>query len=499
MTTALVYPHQLFARQPALFYPKPDRVLLVEDPLFVSQYAFHIQKLLLHRLSMDHYAASLAERGLVVERIYHRDLEESASIARYLKRGSTVVAVDPVDDWLEQAIRRACDSAKAKLDLRPTPMFLSDEALIARHFDAANASPSMAAFYRDQRTRRELLLTDKGKPVGGSWSLDPKNRKKLPRGHVPPAVPAPPRESSFEAAHRELRDNHPGAPGSASAFRWPISRDQAQDCLKEFVANRLVRFGDYEDAVDPAYDFIYHSLLSPALNIGLLTPEETIDAAVAAYQQSPDSVPLNSVEGFVRQIVGWREFMAGTYRSLGRRMRTANGFGHSRPMPPALYEATTGIPPIDATVRKVLRLGYAHHIERLMILGNFMLLTEIDPDAIYRWFMELFIDAYDWVMVPNVYAMSQYADGGLITTKPYVSSSNYLRKMTRFDSGDWCDIWDGLYWRFIAKHRTQFEANPRLAMMTAHLDRMGHSKLAAHKRRAAEFLADLHGAASAEF
>jgi len=232
---------------------------------------------------------------------------------------------------------------------------------------------------------------------------------------------------------------------------------------------------------------LFHSVLTPALNTGLISPQEVVDAAIARSEQ----VPLNSLEGFVRQIVGWREYMRGVYRRFGRRQRTSNFWQHTQSMPSAMYRGTTGIEPVDTIIRRVLKHAYCHHIERLMILGNFMLLCEIHPDAIYQWFMELFIDSYDWVMVPNVYGMSQHADGGLITTKPYISGSGYVLKMSRFGKGPWCPIWDALYWRFINKHREFFGSNPRMSIMVAQCDRMGE-RLNGHLRTAESFLTQLH-------
>ncbi|MCB0360220.1 MAG: hypothetical protein KDD44_11310, partial [Bdellovibrionales bacterium] len=179
------------------------------------------------------------------------------------------------------------------------------------------------------------------------------------------------------------------------------------------------------------------------------------------------------------------------YRQFGRRQRCSNAWQHHRPIPAAFYSGTTGIVPVDSVIHQVLRSGYCHHIERLMVLGNFMMLCEIHPDHVYRWFMELFIDAYDWVMVPNVYGMSQHADGGLITTKPYISGSNYIRKMSNYPKGEWCQIWDGLYWRFIAKHQQEFGANPRMSMMVRQLNRMDCARKEAVLENAERFLASL--------
>lgn len=235
------------------------------------------------------------------------------------------------------------------------------------------------------------------------------------------------------------------ASGNAESFRYPITTEQAVAGLEDFLDHRFSQFGEYEDAIDCDEPFLFHSVLTPALNIGLLSPQQIVDAAL----KRADDVPLNSLEGFIRQIVGSREYMRGVYRIHGRKQRSGNFWQHAQPMPRSFYDGTTGIEPVDTVIHRVLKYAYCHHIERLMILGNFMLLCEIHPHAIYQWFMEFFIDAYDWVMVPNVYGMSQHADGGLITTKPYISGSGYILKMSRFPKGNWCKIWDALYWRFI--------------------------------------------------
>ena len=210
-------------------------------------------------------------------------------------------------------------------------------------------------------------------------------------------------------------------------------------------------------------------LLRPAI--------DSIFFALSLYAiQIKNKIPLNSLEGFIRQIIGWREFMRGVYVTKGSEERVRNFWGFSRKIPKSFYDGTTGIFPVDETIKKVLETGYCHHIERLMVLGNFMLLCEFDPDEVYRWFMELFIDAYDWVMVPNVYGMSQFADGGLMSTKPYVSGSNYLMKMSDYPKGQWQEIWDALFWRFLDIHRAFFLKNPRLGMLVKTFDKWDESK-----------------------
>jgi deoxyribodipyrimidine photolyase-related protein len=210
------------------------------------------------------------------------------------------------------------------------------------------------------------------------------------------------------------------------------------------------------------------------MNIGLITPKYIVEETLNFSEKH--KIPLNSVEGFIRQIIGWREFIRGVYETSGSIQRTKNYWGFKRKIPESFWNGTTGIEPLDITIKKVLQTGYCHHIERLMVLGNFMVLCEFDPDEVYRWFMELFIDSYDWVMVPNVYGMSQFADGGLMSTKPYISGSNYLMKMSDYQKGDWQLIWDGLFWRFMDKHRKFFLSNPRLGMLIRTFDKMSEER-----------------------
>ena len=244
-----------------------------------------------------------------------------------------------------------------------------------------------------------------------------------------------------------------------------------------------------EDAIVVKESILHHSLLSPLINVGLLTPQEVVSESVLYAEKN--EVPMNSAEGFIRQIIGWREFIRGIYECKGSFSRTRNFWGFNRRIPKSFYTGTTGIAPVDQTIKKVLKTGYCHHIERLMVLGNFMLLCEFDPDEVYRWFMELFIDAYDWVMVPNVYGMSQFSDGGVFATKPYVSGSNYLKKMSDYASGEWMAVWDGLFWRFIDQHQDFFKGNPRTSMLFYSYQRMAVEKRETHLERAEIYLKSL--------
>ena len=481
-TAALVYPHQLFDPHPAV--AGADAVLLVEDPLFFRQYAFHRQKLMLHRATMKRYAREVLPKARYVDA---HQLAHTGDVVPLVKKAKcdAVRVVDPNDDWLLARLTAACSAAGIKLTVLTDPHFLTPQTEIEA-FTAGNSKLFFTDFYIRQRKRLKVLLTPDGKPVGGKWSFDTDNRKKLPKTVHPPA-PERPLENAFVREAREyVRANFPDAPGADTPFPYPTSAAEARAWLTDFVAHRFADFGLYEDAISTRERVLFHSVLTPALNVGLLTPQEVVDAALA----HADRVPLNSLEGFVRQVIGWREFVRLVYRTRGRRQRTRNYWGHTRPVPAAFYTGTTGIDPVDHVVRGVLGTAYCHHIERLMVLGNFMLLCDLAPDAVYRWFTELFIDAYDWVMVPNVYGMSQFADAGGMTTKPYVSGSSYVLKMSDFPRGDWCRVWDALYWRFIDRHADFFRSNPRMAVMVGMRDKLG-AKLKEHHRTADTFLAQL--------
>lgn len=287
--------------------------------------------------------------------------------------------------------------------------------------------------------------------------------------------------------HANFKSNL-GIVGSSPLY--PYTRESALVWLEDFLKQRFEEFGPYEDAIEPDQPLLHHSLLSPMLNVGLLTPEEVLTKSL--FYAARHAIPLNSTEGFVRQILGWREFMRGVYLSKGRQLRVSNFWQFQHPMPKSFYEGTTGLLPVDSVIHQITRTGYCHHIERLMVLGNAMLLCEIHPEAVYRWFMEFFIDAYDWVMVPNVYGMSQFADGGKLTTKPYFSGSNYLMKMGHYPKGEWQATWDALFWRFMHVHRDFFLQNYRMRMLVRMFDKMPDERRATHLSNAASFLKRIH-------
>ena len=513
----LVLPHQLFEQQRA--GADQDTVfVLIEHDLYFRQYRFHSHKLVLHRASMAGFARRLRALGHDVV-VLHSDPARTsrvqlADVIRQ-RRPRAVTWFDVVDDWLEKDLEAGLNDGGYKMrsqDVLETPNFLTSRAQLDDWF--AGNPARMHDFHVWQRRRLDILV-DNGAPIGGKWSFDTDNRRKLPRGYTPPVVgrfrghPLLQEEGTFnldalslpgggqgkepgceaagdvETAIAWVATEFPDAPGDPHLFAWPTTAEEAQRHLQEFVAERLAGFGPYEDAISAAHPFVNHGLLTPGLNIGLLNPGDILQAVLAG---ADEDTPLASLEGFVRQVIGWREYMRATYRLRGRRMRTANLLNHRNQLGSGWWDASTGLPPVDLVISRVLATGYAHHIERLMVLGNAMSLLRIHPDDVYEWFMEMFIDAYDWVMVPNVYAMSQFAAGADITTKPYVSGSNYLRKMSDLPPGEWMPDWDALYWTYVQDHRPVFERNPRSLMIVSLLDRMEPGVREGHRRRARALL-----------
>jgi deoxyribodipyrimidine photolyase-related protein len=474
MTAAqMVFPHQLFLEH---LDADPGTVMvLVEPDLFFRQYAFHLHKLVLHRAAMKSFEQRLQEAGfetVYVETSARLSSDEQLTAVLREHRVTHVDVFDVVDDWLGRDLRQVADTVGVELTVHETPGFLTSNDELRTMFGSAK-QPRMQHFYERQRRRLDLLM-DGDRPAGGRWSFDTENRKKLPRGTVVPELPQVDHDEHVSAALQWVRSEFPDNVGDPAAFLWPTTHEQADRWLTRFLEDRFDRFGPYEDAIAADEPWLFHSVISPLLNIGLLDPRTVVARAV--HHAEEHDVDLPSVEGFVRQVIGWREYMRASYVVHGRAMRTRNLLGVTRELDDSWWDGTTGLAPVDTVIRRVNRHGWAHHIERLMVIGNAMLLLRIDPDEVYEWFMTLFIDAYDWVMVPNVYAMSQFASGELITTKPYVSGSNYLRKMSDFGPGEWTTAWDALYWQFVADHRDGFAANPRSRFAVQTYDRMDDTR-----------------------
>lgn len=468
----IIFPHQLFKDISLL--KQVDEVYLVEEYLFFNQYKFHKQKLVLHRASMKYYEDFLQQKNIKVN--YVEAISKSSDIRVLLNEieNTTIHFYDVCDNWLEKRINEVGKKNNNKLIEHTTPLFINSKQDLEAYF-GSRTKYFQTDFYILQRKKLNILVDENQKPIGGKWSFDAENRLKYPKDKIAPKLTFPAINIFYKEAIEYVSKNYPNNYGSiAETFIYPTTHEQSELWLQQFLVTRFNEFGEYEDALVDNENVLHHSVLTPMLNIGLLLPMQIVNAAID--YASKNNVSLNSLEGFIRQIIGWREFIRGVYVYKGTQERTTNFWKFAKEIPSSFYTATTGIQPIDTTIKKLLKTGYNHHIERLMILGNFMLLCEFNPDKVYQWFMEMYIDAYDWVMVTNIYGMSQFADGGLMATKPYISGSSYILKMSNYKRGSWCEIWDALFWNFMNKHRNFFLSNPRLGMLIKTYDKMSEEK-----------------------
>ena len=485
----LIFPHQLFVQHPCIQDKRP--VYLVEEQLFFKQFNFHQQKLVLHRASMKKYADYLTKKKIPVE--YIDSTSEWSDVRKLIahlsdKKITAVHFADVADYLLKKRIESSCAKLSIEIVEAATPNFLNTMEGVKSFFDKKKTY-FQTAFYIEQRKQRNILLDASGQGVGGQWSYDADNRLKYPKTEKPPVVNAVKEDAYVKYAKEYVQANFAKNYGTIQNFIYPTDYETAEKWLEEFLDKRFEKFGIYEDSLVAKEHYLHHSVLSPMLNIGLLNPQQIVDRALQVAAKK--NIPLNSLEGFIRQVIGWREFIRIVYEREGTKQRTKNYWGFERKIPPSFWTGDTGIIPVDNVIKKALTTGYSHHIERLMVMGNFMLLCEFDPNEVHRWFMEMYVDAYDWVMVPNVYGMTQFADGGLMTTKPYISGSNYLMKMSDYNKGPWTEIWDGLFWRFMHVHRDFFLKNPRLGMLVRTFDKMPEEKRNKHITNADNFLNSL--------
>ncbi|WP_179006519.1 cryptochrome/photolyase family protein [Winogradskyella forsetii] len=484
----IIFPHQLFKN--AAILDTDCAIYLVEEFLFFKHYKFHKQKIAFHRATMKCYEAYLKSKDRTVHYIEATEKRSDVRelIPKLIEDGiETLHITDPTDNWLEKHINSV--AKEITIEWYENPLFINTKKDLSSFFKPNKKKFFQTSFYKEQRKKRDILMVAK-EPEGGKWTYDSENRKKYPKDKTPPNIQFPDKTNYHKEAETYVNNHFKNHYGQLTEFAlYPIDFETSEAWFQQFLDIRFHEFGIYEDAIVRQEHILNHSVLSPLINVGLLQPEDVIQQAIE-YAKAND-IPVNSTEGFVRQIMGWREFIRGVYEVKGTEERNRNFWGFKRKIPNSFYKGSTGIQPIDDVIKKVLKTGYAHHIERLMLLGNFMVLCEFDPDEVYQWFMELFIDAYDWVMVPNVYGMSLFADGGLMSTKPYLSSSNYIMKMSDYKKGDWQPVWDGLFWTFMDKHRDFFLSNPRLGMLIGTFDKMDTATKEKHFEKARAFFENL--------
>jgi deoxyribodipyrimidine photolyase-related protein len=481
----LIYPTQLFKNNSHL--DKMDAIYLIEEPFYFTSKKFHKQKLIFHRASMKCYYDKLK---LKYKNVHYLEFNQ-INYKEIFK--SNVHIFDPIDKPIINFLISHKPSNK-DLFVYDSPAFIEtvDELTEYRNkFTNKKNYYHDKSFYRWQRKKLNLLMNaDKpDEPDGGEWSYDKENRKPYDSKYKEPKIKTYNNKYIKEAEayiNKHFKDNF----GLVGDFYYPISHEETLEHLKRFIDERLETFGKYEDGISKKVVFGSHSVLSPMLNIGLITPEIIIDQVMKYYKSNLSKEALINVEAFIRQLIGWRSYMRFIYHFHGDSMISDNLFkSNKNKLPSSWYSQTTNIGIIDDMIYKAKKYAYLHHIERLMVMGNFAFICQIKPSDIYDWFMICFIDAYEWVMIPNVYGMSQYALTSIsMMTKPYLSSSNYIKKMSDYKKEGWFPIWDALYWNFINTNKETLKKIYGTAFQVKLIEKMDKKKLEDYQKIAKQYL-----------
>jgi len=459
----ILFPIHLFNNIDLL---KNKQIYLIEEPRYFTDFNYHKLKIAFHRATMKSYYDYLISNNISVIYIeYNNNINKLYKELNNSKKEIETYSLG--DNILEKKLLKKI----LMLKINDTLNFSVNKDLINNNLYKfyKNNKFNHKEFYKWQRIRLNILVTKDDKPIGGKWSFDEDNRKKMPSTVKVPLLNGKTTKNieylnkyikeSIEYTNKNFKNNY----GSLDNFIYPINHKDAKLWLKDFLKYRLTNFGIYEDAVDNNYPFLFHSVLSPIMNIGLLTDNEVIEETLKYYKDNMKNIPINSLEGFIRQIIGWRNYVYMVYLLIGDKLKKYNFLNHKNKINSSFYKklwtGNTEIKPFDDIINKIVEYGYAHHIERLMYLGNYLLLCMINPNDIYKMFMEWTIDAYEWVMIPNVYGMSQFSDGGIMMTRPYFASSNYILKMSNYKKDKWCIILDSLYYNFINTHQNILKKN----------------------------------------
>lgn len=484
-----------------------DLILLAEVREEATWVRHHKQKIALTFAAMRSFAADLESRGLRVRYVRIDDPASRGSIAGELERALAEagpfgrVIVTECGEWrLQSALQTFAASCAVPVEIRGDSRFLCSHA----GFEAwarDRKELRMEWFYREMR-RRTGLLMDGDQPAGDRWNFDAENRKRLPPGLRAPRRRRFAPDAIARAAIADVDRLFPDHFGTLDAFGWPTTVAQAQEALEHFLRDALPLFGDWQDAMASGEPFLWHSLVSTSINLGLLDPLEVCRRAQAEWREG--RAPLNAVEGFIRQILGWREYVRGLYWHFMPDYAQTNALAATRPLPGFYWTGETDMACIAETVGEIRRGAYAHHIQRLMVTGNFALLAGLAPVEVEAWYLAVFADAYEWVELPNTHGMALYADGGIMASKPYAASGAYIDRMSDYCGGcrydpkvkagpDACPF-NPLYWNFLIEHRDQLAGNPRMAMPYRTLERMDARRKAEIRADAGRILAALDAA-----
>jgi len=480
-----------------------DTVLLMEVMGECEYVPHHPQKIALVLSAMRHFSAALAARGVAVRHVRLDDPDNTGTLTGEVLRAvatlkpSGVVATEPGEYRVAQAMAGWEAALGLPVEIRADDRFLCSLPWF-RQWAGGRKQLRMEFFYREMR-RATGLLMEADQPAGGQWNFDAENRQRLPKGVTPPKPPQFTPDAITTEVMALVASRFGGNFGRLQGFNWPVTAAEAALALADFITQRLPQFGDYQDAMAEGQDTLFHALLSTSLNLGLLLPAQVCEAAEAAWREG--RAPLNAVEGFIRQILGWREYVRGLYWLKMPGYAELNALGASRKLPAMYWGAPTSMACIRAAIGQTERLAYAHHIQRLMVTGNFALLAGVAPEAINRWYLAVYADAFEWVELPNTHGMAIWADGGIMASKPYAASGAYINRMGDHCRGCEHDVkaatgpkacpFNFLYWDFVARHAESFAGNPRMAMPLNTLRKMEPGRVAAMRAEAAGFLDQL--------
>ncbi len=484
--------------------PKTDVVLMAEVMAECTYVKHHAKKLVLVLSAMRHFARALSARGVRVDYVKLTDPANTQSIGgevfravQRLKPRRVVVTepgewrlLDDMSGWPDRLGAQGVETVEIRDDTR---FFARIQDF--RAWARGKTALRMEFFYRDMR-RRHGYLMDGGQPAGGKWNYDAENRKALPKSVRAPALPVFEPDAVTRDVMVLVSSHFASHLGSAEDFEFPVTAADARVALRDFIAHRLPGFGDWQDAMKTGEPFLFHAVISPALNLGLLGPREICAAAEAAWRGG--HAELNAVEGFIRQILGWREFIRGIYWLHMPGYASKNFFSATRKLPWFYWTGETRMNCLRQAITSTIAHAYAHHIQRLMITGNFALLAGIDPNEVDEWYLVVYADAYQWVEMPNTRGMALFADGGIVGSKPYAASGAYINRMSDYCKGCSYDVKDAvgpnacpfnyLYWDFFARHERLIGGNPRLGMPLRTLANMDRKRVQQMRANAEAFL-----------
>lgn len=483
-----VFPQDILAKKPLLIF--------VESFAYASFIPHHKQKLVYMLSAQRHFAIACYQLGYPVFTQFTWGFHADA-IREMLEQYPqlTITAMQPSEWDSRSRLAQVKQAMGDRLEIIPNTFFMAS---LAQFRHKINRNYRLENFYREMRKITGYLMQD-SKPEGGKWNYDKDNRKSLPKNiKIPPLI-----QFSADPITAEVidlvNDYLPHNFGRLTGFNFAVTRSQALELLTDFVERRLANFGIYEDAIKVGEPFLFHSVLSLYLNNGLLLPQEVCEAAISAYEAG--KAPLNSVEGFIRQIIGWREYIRIYYEAMMPEVRHSNHFGFTYDLPELYWSGNTDLICLKDAVAHVLNYGYSHHIQRLMVLSNFSNLTFTTPQALNHWFWFAYVDAYEWVELPNVLGMSTFADGGILASKPYIAGGNYIHKMSNccqqcpYDvkqkTGDRACPFNYLYWHFVDRHREVFMENGRVSLMTQMYDQKDETEKTAIRTSAEKFITNL--------